>query len=110
AQINWHAPMDSIYNLIRGCNPAPGAWTMVSGKKVRLFDARRHASRRFADVSGKPGEIVSIGEHGVLIAAQGGAIELLKVKPDGGEKTSAATFFRSNGLVAGNRLGVLVTA
>jgi methionyl-tRNA formyltransferase len=27
AHIEWSRPIEHIYNLIRGCNPAPGAWT-----------------------------------------------------------------------------------
>src|SRR6185312_12123991 len=41
AQINWHNHVDQVYNLIRGCNPAPGAWTRFGGKTLQLFDARK---------------------------------------------------------------------
>ncbi|MEP6792287.1 MAG: methionyl-tRNA formyltransferase, partial [Ramlibacter sp.] len=27
SRINWHSHVDQVYNLIRACNPAPGAWT-----------------------------------------------------------------------------------
>src|SRR4051812_35758351 len=27
ARIEWSRPVDQVYNLVRGCNPAPGAWT-----------------------------------------------------------------------------------
>ena len=40
SRINWANHVDIIYNLIRGCNPAPGAWTTMDGKKLFLFDAR----------------------------------------------------------------------
>ena len=39
SRINWQAHIDQVYNLIRGCNPSPGAWTMVQGKKVRILKA-----------------------------------------------------------------------
>ncbi len=45
AKINWANHVDFIYNLIRGCNPAPGAWTTLGGKKLQLFDARKHPVR-----------------------------------------------------------------
>lgn len=107
AQINWHAPADAIYNLIRGCNPSPGAWTTAHGQRVRIFDSRRHVARRFADVAGKPGEIIAVGESSIRVAAQGGCVEILKVKVDGGEKSTAAAFCRANGLVVGDRLGII---
>ena len=46
ARIDWAKPVDFVYNLIRGCNPAPGAWTTLNGKKVQIFDARKHARSR----------------------------------------------------------------
>src|SRR6185312_16323827 len=38
AQTNWHNHVDVVYNLIRGCNPVPAAWTMFRGKRLQLFD------------------------------------------------------------------------
>jgi methionyl-tRNA formyltransferase len=110
AEINWNAPIDSIYNLIRGCNPSPGAWTTIHGHKVRILDTRKHITRRFADVAGKPGEIISIAEQSLLVAAHGGSLELLKVRRDAGEKVSGAALAASLGLSAGVRLGEPITA
>jgi methionyl-tRNA formyltransferase len=86
------------------CAPAPGAWTAVHGRKLRILEARKHPTRRFTDVSGKPGEITHIGHTAVTIAAQGGSLELLEVRLDGAEKSSAASLFTSLGLTAGMRL------
>src|SRR6201988_2882717 len=55
AKIDWAKPVDHVYNLIRGCNPAPGAWTTVGGKTLQIFDARKLSFRRFAEVRGKVG-------------------------------------------------------
>ena len=32
ARIDWGKPWRQIHNLIRGCNPAPGAWTTLNGQ------------------------------------------------------------------------------
>src|SRR6201998_3163530 len=48
AKIDWAKPIDHVYNLIRGCNPAPGAWTTLNGKKLQIFDSRKTVFRRFA--------------------------------------------------------------
>src|SRR5262249_21737617 len=50
ARVNWHNHVDHVYNLIRGCNPAPGAWTTLNGKKLQLFDCRKDRTHRFAQV------------------------------------------------------------
>ncbi len=104
ARINWHSHLDAVHNLIRGCNPSPGAWTTVQGNKLRIYDAVKHPARRFADVSGKPGHITAIGEHGLLVAVQGGQLEILKLRAEGGDKLSGAAFAASAGLRIGEPL------
>lgn len=104
ARINWAAHIDQIHNLIRGCDPAPGAWTLVQGEKLRLFDAKKHPVRRFGDVAGKPGEIVAVGQESIRVSVQGGAIEIAKVRTESGRKLSAADLAHAHGLKVGDRL------
>ena len=58
ARIHWSNHVSQIYNLIRACNPAPGAWTALNGEKVQIYDVRKHITPTFGSVKGKPGEIV----------------------------------------------------
>jgi methionyl-tRNA formyltransferase len=104
ARIGWNGHIDLIHNQIRGCDPAPGAWTLVRGQKVRLFESRKHPVRRFGDVVGKPGEIIAIGEQSIRIAVQGGAIEIAKARTDAGQKLSGADLAKLHGLAVGDRL------
>ncbi|TXF09939.1 methionyl-tRNA formyltransferase [Pelomicrobium methylotrophicum] len=105
ARINWHNHVDIVYNLIRGCNPAPGAWTTLNGKKLQIFDARKTIYRRFGDVSGKIGEITEITDTSFKVTAQGGQIEVMRVKPEDGKKVAASEFVKSAGITVGTRLG-----
>ncbi len=105
SRINFANHADVVYNLIRSCNPAPGAWTTVAGKKLQLFDARKHPVRRFAEVRGKIGEVTEIGETSIRISAQGGQIEVLKMKHEDGKKDHAAAVARAIGLTVGSLLG-----
>ena len=105
AKINWATHVDFTYNLIRGCNPAPGAWTTLNGKKVQIFDARKHAFRTFGAVKGKIGEISEIGSASFFVTAQGGRIEVLKAKHEDGKKVSAADFVNQNQIAPGTVLG-----
>jgi methionyl-tRNA formyltransferase len=105
ARIHWAHHVDFIYNLIRGCNPAPGAWTTLNGKKLQIFDSRKHVFRTFGSVKGKVGEISEITETSFFVTAQGGRIEVLKAKHEDGKKLSAAEFTAQNGLAAGTVLG-----
>jgi len=106
ARINWHNHVDLIYNLIRGCNPAPGAWTTLNGKKLQLFDARKHPVRTFSQVKGSIGAVAAIAEKSLLVTAQGGHIEVLMLRFDDGKKLPAAQFCAEAGLSVGTVLGV----
>lgn len=106
AKINWRAHIDLIHNLIRGSDPAPGAWTWINGAKARLFEVRKYPARRFGDVTGKPGEITSVEERSIRISVQGGMLEVFKIRTESGEKLSAAAFAESSGLTKGMRLDV----
>jgi methionyl-tRNA formyltransferase len=105
AKINWATHVDFTYNLIRGCNPAPGAWTTLNGKKLQIFDARKHAFRTFGAVKGKIGEISEVGAASFFVTAQGGRIEVLKAKHEDGKKVSAADFVNQNQIAPGTVLG-----
>jgi methionyl-tRNA formyltransferase len=102
SRINWQAHVDQIYDLIRGCNPSPGAWTMVRGQKVRIYDTVRHRTRAFGAVGGKPGEVCAIRESAIEVAAQGGRLELRMVRAGSGAKVAAgAALAASLGIAVG---------
>ncbi len=104
ARVNWSAHAQAVHDLIRGCDPAPGAWTLVQGEKVRLHDSRLIPARRFADVQGKPGTIAAIEGERVRIALQGGMVDLGRVRTAAGQKLTAAAFVQGVGLGIGDPL------
>ena len=105
AQINWHNHLDLVYNLIRGCDPAPAAWTTYKGKKLQLHAARKHPARTFAEVKGSIGAVTAIGEQSLFVMAQGGQIEIFKLRYDGGKKLPAPQVCADVGLSLGAILG-----
>jgi len=101
AHINWANRVDVIHNLIRGCDPAPGAWTTLNGVKLQLFDSRKERTRTFGAVRGKVGEVLGVEDGRLVVAAQGGRIHAGKVKLGDGKKVAAA----EAGIQAGQILG-----
>ncbi|WP_285674584.1 methionyl-tRNA formyltransferase [Paralimibaculum aggregatum] len=99
AEINWQKPAAEVYNLIRGTNPAPGAWTTWNGEQVQIYDSRR------AEGEGSPGEVVSVSEDGVTVQAAGGRILVKRVRPQGAGKIQAAEWAAQAGIAAGAKLG-----
>ena len=91
ARINWANHVDFVYDLIRGCNPAPGAWTIFGEQKLYLFDAKKIMAPTFGAVRGKKlGEVVSAGPEGVRIHAPGGFIEVSRLRLGDGAKIKAS--------------------
>jgi methionyl-tRNA formyltransferase len=105
SRINWHSHVDMVYNLIRGCNPAPGAWTTFQGQKIQIFDVKKGIFRRFKDVEGHVAEVTAVGEHSFTVSAQGGHVEVFKAKPESGKKDTGAAVAHALGLVPGSKLG-----
>lgn len=105
AKIDWAKPIDQVYNLIRGCNPAPGAWTTLDGKRLQIFDARKVVFRRFAEVPGKIGEVTGVTAQSFQVVGQGGLIEVLKAKLEDGKKISGGELAQAGGVSAGSLLG-----
>ena len=105
ARIHWASHVDFIYNVIRGCNPAPGAWTTLNGQKLQIFDSRKHLVRTFGAVKGKIGEVVEIGTSSFTVTAQGGRIEVLKARLGDGKKLAASELAASAGIASGVLLG-----
>jgi methionyl-tRNA formyltransferase len=105
ARINWANHVDFVYNTIRGCNPAPGAWTTLDGKELQIFDARKHPVRTFGAVKGKIGEVVEAADKSFQVSAQGGRIEVLRAKLGDGKKVTAGELLAAGSVRPGAVLG-----
>lgn len=101
SHINWAQHGDHIYNLIRGCNPAPGAWTRWGEHKLYLFDAKKIPARTFGMVKGfKPGQVTNVAAESFTVCAHGALIEVLRCRVDDGKKVTGG----EAGITAGTML------
>ncbi len=99
-KIDWNKPVAEVYNLIRGTNPQPGAWTTHGGKELQVFDSRRSDA-----TGGAPGEVIAVSDDGITVAAIGGSILVQRVRPEGDKKITAKDFIASSGIAVGATLG-----
>jgi methionyl-tRNA formyltransferase len=100
AKIDWSKLATEVYNLIRGCDPQPGAHTTWQGKMVRIFDARLQYSADNAHA----GQVIGIGAEEITVALNGSSLTVKRVRGEGA-KIGAAEFARQAGLKVGDRLG-----
>ncbi|MPZ24291.1 MAG: methionyl-tRNA formyltransferase [Dehalococcoidia bacterium] len=95
AAIDWAAPAQRTFDLVRGTNPQPGAHTMLRGGRLRVYDAELRGER------GEPGVIEGVDGGGLLVGLPGGSLYVSRVAPDGQRKADAGEWAAANGVVAG---------
>jgi len=98
AGIDWDKPAGELYNLVRGCDPQPGAFALFKGEKVRFYGAQL-----IEETTDKaPGTILAVDDQGIHVAVSGARLVAGKVRPAKGKKVAAAEFATQEGLQAGD--------
>lgn len=100
AEIDWSKPVDRVYDLIRGTNPQPGAWTHHGGKELKIFDCTKVVAP-----GGAPGEVTAVTDGSFTVSAADGQIEVKRVRPEGGGKIPAGEYAAAAALTVGTVLG-----
>jgi methionyl-tRNA formyltransferase len=98
AGIDWDKPAGELYNLVRGCDPQPGAFALLNGEKVRFYGAQ--ILEESTDKA--PGTILAVDDQGIHVAVSGGKLVAGKVRTAKGKKVAAAEFATEQGLKAGD--------
>ena len=89
-----------MFNHIRGCDPAPGAYSVIRNETVTLlnveFGTRKNAAMY--------GEVIAIEDTGIRIALNGGSILIKRVRRQGQRAIQGTDFASEIGLIAGDRI------
>lgn len=101
AEIDWSKPLDRVYDLIRGTNPQPGAWTTLNGATLQVFDCEKQPG----EAGGVPGAVVAVSAAGIAVACDGGRVLVKRVRPEGAGKMPAADLAENASLTLGTVLG-----
>jgi methionyl-tRNA formyltransferase len=104
ARLDWGKPCRQLYDLVRGCDPAPGAWTTFGHEVLQVFGAEPVPARDVTGVGGAMGEVVEVDAAGLSVVCADGRLRVTRVKPAGGKKTDAGAWAAKSGLHAGVRL------
>ncbi|WLQ32705.1 methionyl-tRNA formyltransferase [Streptomyces castrisilvae] len=100
AQVQWSAPALRVDRVVRACTPAPGAWTLFRGERLKLVQATPAVDR--SELA--PGEL-SVGKNNVFVGTGSHAVELLWVQPQGKKPMRAADWARGVRIAPGELLG-----
>ena len=94
ARLDWTRPADELDRLIRGCSPAPMAWTTLRQAQGAEGERFKVALGRPTDEAGlAPGE-VRAERRRVLVGTGTTALELLRVQPLGKKEMAGADWGR----------------
>ncbi len=99
ACIDWSKAAQDVYNLIRGCDPQPGAYADLKGDKIRFFNARLIKEND----KQAPGTILGLDDQGLRVAVDGGCLLIGKMKAATGKKAAAIALAAECGLHPGVR-------
>jgi methionyl-tRNA formyltransferase len=100
AKVDWRKPAIGVDRQIRGCTPAPGAWTTFRDRRLGLGSVLPLAT----DEDLSPGELRDQGREGVVVGTSTGAVRLMTVRPEGKPERTAEEWARGARLEAGETL------
>ena len=97
AQFRWEESAAHIHNWVRGMNPWPAAWFVTGGgRKVKVLECRVAAQ------SGAPGQVLALKP--LTVACGEGAVQLLRVVPEGSRPMEGSAFAAGLRLQVGDAL------
>lgn len=99
--IDWNSPAFEVANKIKALNPAPGCFTFINGKRLKLWMAESLEESS----SVQPGTIVAITADSIDVATKDGILRLKEVQPDNKKRMSAGDFSRGHQLKVGMTFG-----
>ena len=100
ARVDWATPALRIDRVVRGCTPAPGAWTTFRGERLKLIHVQPVPGHD--DLA--PG-VPAVGKNSVHVGTGTYAVELLWVQAQGKKPMRAADWARGVRIGDGERLG-----
>jgi methionyl-tRNA formyltransferase len=105
AGLDWNSGGRQVYDLIRGCDPQPGAYAQLHGEKVRFYGAGFVPGKIGGEIDVAPGTITGLDLKGVRIAVAGGELLVAKVRTASAGKIDAAAWAAAANVKPGDRFG-----
>lgn len=89
-RIDWTKSATEIHNLVRGLNSWPVAYTTLNGKKFKIWQTKVTTG------TGKPGTILDLTKHSIIVATGNGALELLEIQPPNKAKMPTSSYLNGH--------------
>jgi len=93
-KIDFNKPSRMVFNQIRGLNPNPGAYTLIDGQVLKIYDSKVTDHSH----SHQPGTIIAIEKDCFVVACGNGtSLAILEVQLAGRNKVNANQFINGAG-------------
>lgn len=100
--IRWDQPAVSIYNLVRGMDPWPGAYTRFRGELFKIWKTRMGDPNR----GGTPGVVLETDlQDGILVQTGAGTLWITEMQPANGKRMPAGAFLNGHPIEKGEVFG-----
>jgi methionyl-tRNA formyltransferase len=100
--IDWSRPARELHNLVRGFSPWPGAFSWLSGTRVKVLSTRVSDEQT---AHSTPGQLLELTREGIDVACGQGSLRLVELQLEGAKRLKAADFSAGQRLAVGQRLG-----
>lgn len=99
-QIDWTKGAEDIYNMVRGMDPWPGAFTYYKGELWKVWKVRHGDTGK-----GRPGEILTADKDRIDVVSKDSVISILEIQPANKKRMPVSDFLRGNKIEKGIILG-----
>lgn len=96
--IDFAKSAQETLNIYRGTTPAPGAYTLTEGRRLKIIAAEK------ADAQGEPGTVFDVTKKGIVVCCGEGGVLLKELQPEGKKPMTAADYARGKRIVKGDTL------
>lgn len=91
ARLDFAHPAAAVLAHARGVSPAPGAWTLLDGRRAKVAGlTEAHAG----DPRPAPGALAATADGGVVVGSGDGPVRIGRIQPFGKPAREAADFLR----------------
>lgn len=75
------------FNMIRGLSPAPCAYIVFGGKRIKIVECE------LCEKTGEAGKVICADKNGITIAFCDGSITLKRIRPEGSGEMSGGAYY-----------------
>lgn len=102
-KLDWSQPARALWNRVRGLTPWPGTYAFLQRTAGPMFLKILRAEPSPGG-HGTPGEVISVGRDGIVVACGEGALNILELQREGGKRLNAQPFLAGFPIHPGDRL------